>query len=411
MPDVTYDLDYSDDIARLAKHPGYTTLPPRTTTRYLTLHYSGVVYADRSHAAELNRILNEARYQLHHDYSGNGSGSYPDGLLYDCVILSDGTCVRTRARPQQLWHCGNATGNAQSYSLHLMLGPGQDATPAQWQRVLRVIDEVRAAHAFPARHIVGHCEWPRRAGAPQPSAIYRVLPDQSECPGRVLHARLAQARAAASTPPVPFYSADSAILGLPRATLAQATAYILSRPHGNYTDADIRDVILPAYWETCLAVGVDPILAIAQMSHEGALVAFWGKRPQRNPAGIGVTGHARETAPVNQDGWAYNPERERWERGVSFATWKDDGIPAHVGRLLAYVLPVGIGTPAQRALIEKALTYRVLPRYFHGTAPTLKQLGRIHNPKGNQGAGWASPGAVYGAKIAEVANAIARMPV
>lgn len=391
MADFTADIDYSDDIARLEKHRGYTVLPPRRETNYLTLHYSGVGNTDRSHTAELNRILNEARYQLHHDYSGNGSGAYPDGLLYDCVILSDGTCVRTRAHPQQLWHVGNTLGNAESFSLHLMLGPGQDATPTQWQRVLRVMDEVRDHYTFPVAHIVGHCEWPRRKGAPRPSTSYQLLPEQSECPGRVLHARLAYSRAAASIAPIVAYTEHSALIGVPHATPGQAVAYILSRPHTNYTDDDVRNTIVPAYYATCRGVGVDPVLAIAQMIHEtGNLTSAKSRRPWRNPAGIGAT----------NDG----------AQGVGFASWKDDAVPAQIGRLLAYALPAGTGTPQQLALIEKALTYRGLPAACRGSAPILRFLGSGPNPV--RGCGWAgkddSEGMVYGAKIAEIANAIAR---
>lgn len=409
MADYTFDIDYSDDIARLEKHPGYTTLPPRLEIAYFTLHYSGVVSTDRSHDAELARILSEARYQLHHDYSGNGSSAYPDGLLYDCVILSDGTCVRTRARSQQLWHCGNVEGNAKSFAGHVMLGPGQDATPVQWQRVLRVIDEVRDAHTFPVRHIVGHCEWPRRNGEPRPSAVYTVLPEQSECPGRILHARLAQARAAASITPIAAYTADSPILSPPGATKEQALAWLDIRCRDErgrwscaYTRSDVA-FIVDEYWRQAPPLGLDPVKALSQSTRETSehypdpdndrdpyrpFSSRKAQRPQRNPAGIGAS----------NDGAA----------GVSFPTWKDDAIPAHLGRLLAYALPVGAGTPAQQAAITKALMYRELPDYMRGSAQTLKQLGRAHNLSGR--AGWADPGTEYGARIAEVANAIARMP-
>ena len=89
--------------------------------------------------------------------------------------------------------------------------------------------------------------------------------------------------------------------------------------------------------------------------------------------------------------------------GVSFATWQDDAIPAHIGRLLAYALPTGEGDAAQRHLMALALTYRALPDRVRGSAPTLKPLGRVHNPSG---LGWASPGTQYGARIAIIANRI-----
>jgi hypothetical protein len=161
---------------------------------------------------------------------------------------------------------------------------------------------------------------------------------------------------------------------------------ILDQPHGEYTDEDIAIGIIPAYFTICQDVGVDPVLAIAQMILEtGNLTSFWSARPRRNPAGIGVTGEPGA--------------------GVSFPSWANDAIPAHVGRLLAYALPVEQGTPTQQALIAKAVLYRPFPRELRGTASMLRQLGAAHNPTGR---GWATPGTDYGARIAEIANRIAR---
>src|SRR2546430_1484908 len=114
-------------------------------------------------------------------------------------------------------------------------------------------------------------------------------------------------------------TADSPILNSPQATPQQCSHYILSRPHGEYTETDIAGVIVPAYFAVCARAGVDPLLVIAQMIHEtGNLCSAWSARPHRNPAGLGVTGEPG--------------------KGLSFPTWKDDAIPAHVGRLLAYAL-------------------------------------------------------------------------
>jgi len=187
----------------------------------------------------------------------------------------------------------------------------------------------------------------------------------------------------------------------------QAVAYILSRPHDNYSDDDVRTTIAPAYFALCVDVGIDPILAVAQMIHEtGNLTSFWSARPQRNPAGIGVNSRKQVEQPADTTDWAFNTQRQMWEMGLSFKTWKDDAIPAHIGRLLAYALPRGAESAAQRELIERAMAYRTLPDKLRGTAPTLKPLGKAHNPAGD---GWASPGADYGARIAEVARQIIAM--
>lgn len=196
----------------------------------------------------------------------------------------------------------------------------------------------------------------------------------------------------------------SPILTPPSAGVAQITAAVLARPTGEYTENDIRGVIIPAYYELCAGVGVDPVLAIAQMIHEtGNLTSFWASRPQRNPAGIGVNGRKQAERPADATNWAYNTQRQQWEMGLSFATWKEDAIPAHIGRLLAYALPRGAENEAQRNLIARGLSYRALPDVMRGSAPALKMLGKAHNPTGQ---GWASPGNDYGAKIAEIANRI-----
>ena len=199
MP-LEYDLDYSDEIAALPKHAGYTVLPVRTGETHVTLHYSGVVYSKTDRAGQLQRILNEASYQLSHNYGTASAPAYPDGLLYDIVILDDGYRVLTRAKPVQLWHCGNATGNKRSWAVHLMLGPSQDATAAQWAATVDVIEQLCALSSVPRSNVVGHNEWPRHDGTPVPSAVYTVLPEQSECPGKVLHKRLADWRAQPTDP-------------------------------------------------------------------------------------------------------------------------------------------------------------------------------------------------------------------
>jgi hypothetical protein len=192
----------------------------------------------------------------------------------------------------------------------------------------------------------------------------------------------------APAPTEPSISKDSSIIEQPRASAAQAARYMLARPHGNYTDADITRAILPVYWEVCRSVEVDPLIAVAQVIHEtGNLTSWWSQRPRRNPAGIGVNG---------QPGV-----------GLSFPSWKDDAIPAHIGRLLAYALADGQATPRQRGLIATAMHWRPLPAKVRGSAPTLEALGEAHNPSG---AGWASPGDQYGAQIAKIASAIQREP-
>ncbi|GAB4207490.1 MAG: glucosaminidase domain-containing protein [Roseiflexaceae bacterium] len=192
-------------------------------------------------------------------------------------------------------------------------------------------------------------------------------------------------------------TADAPILAAPRGAPEQCVRFLLARPHGEYTEQDIAGVIVPAYFAACTSAGVDPVVAIAQLVHEtGCLTSWWSQRPRRNPAGIGVTGRSNSQQPA-RGAWA---ERDGvWYEGVSFATWKDDAIPAHVGRLLAYTLRDEQAAPPQLTMITRALGYRPLPAAKRAVAATLRGLGGT----------WAVPGTTYGEALARIANRILAM--
>jgi hypothetical protein len=164
------------------------------------------------------------------------------------------------------------------------------------------------------------------------------------------------------------------VLGLPTLTWAQAVTAYQGRDAGEYTSGDVRS-ILADYCRFGCSVGVDPLVSIAQLTLETAwLTSWWAARPRRNPAGIGVTG-----APG---------------AGVSFPTWQH-AVRAHVGRLAAYAIPVGAGTPEQEELITEALKWRALPDANRGRVHTMADLaGR-----------WAAD-PLYGDSLARVANVI-----
>ena len=195
---------------------------------------------------------------------------------------------------------------------------------------------------------------------------------------------------------------DSPIIAQSTGSPVQAVRYVLARPHGEYSDESV-DTIVRAYWAQCAAVGVDPVMVVAQLIHEtGGLAAWWAQRPRRNPAGIGVTGHsvsreAFEASPARYPdrSWAWGADGRRRE-GCSFGSWAGESVPAHVGRLLAYALPAGQGTIAQQALIAVALRARALPASYRGAAPTWRGLdGR-----------WAVPGTVYSDRTPQGAESI-----
>jgi hypothetical protein len=115
--------------------------------------------------------------------------------MYDFVVLSDGAVIALQPDRPILWHAGNVIANTTSWSVHVLLGKGQDLTVAQKVSVIRLFVALAQRGKFPPGNVYGHCEWPRDTGAAKPSAIYTVQPGQSACPERVLHTHLVQYRA------------------------------------------------------------------------------------------------------------------------------------------------------------------------------------------------------------------------
>ncbi|HMQ31752.1 MAG TPA: hypothetical protein PKD53_13580 [Chloroflexaceae bacterium] len=187
------------------------------------------------------------------------------------------------------------------------------------------------------------------------------------------------------------------MLAAPSGTREQAIAWLAARAT-QYTRYDIEQIVA-AYARIGDEAGVDWFLAIAQSAHEtGSLTSWWCARPRRNPAGIGVTGAAIPGSPDQPPGQHWVWDGSVWREGVSFAAWDGEAIGAHLGRLLAYVLPIGSGNDRQRALIDHALAYRPLGLQNRGVALTYPDLnGR-----------WAWPGSEYGQRILDLA---ARMRV
>jgi hypothetical protein len=198
-------------------------------------------------------------------------------------------------------------------------------------------------------------------------------------------------------PPTPVPTpipGDVPILGISNGTVEQAIAWIAPRADESYSDDAIREIV-QAYQSIGTNVGMDWFVALAQMCHEtGHLTSFWSQRPQRNPAGIGVTGVWQNDQPADTNGWAYNTQRSRWERGLSFASWAGEAIPAHLGRLLAYALTDQQANPTQLQLIQYALSFRGITNTNRGVAPTWVGLnGR-----------WAVPGTTYGQTLLALAE-------
>jgi hypothetical protein len=175
----------------------------------------------------------------------------------------------------------------------------------------------------------------------------------------------------------------------------QAIAWLATRAV-TYTLYDIT-MIVQVYQSLGETVDIDWFLALAQCSHEtGGLTSWWSQRPRRNPAGLAVTGVMVDGTPDAPPGvdWAWDGSLAKWRAGMSFDSWETGSIPGHLGRLLAYALPEGAGTPEQQALIGAALSRRGLPPQYRGVAPTITGLnGR-----------WAYPGVGYGESILDLAR-------
>lgn len=194
--------------------------------------------------------------------------------------------------------------------------------------------------------------------------------------------------------PGPWPNEQGFLLATHSGTRAQAIAW-LTRYANQYNAVDITTIV-NAYARIGNEAGVDWFLALAQCAHEtDSLSSWWCARPRRNPAGIAVTGRTLLAPPDAPPGvnWAWDDSLQLWREGASFAAWDSDAVRAHLGRLLAYALPVGSGNPAQQALIAYALQVRPLSSSSRGVAWTITDLnGR-----------WAVPGNEYGQRILSLA--------
>ncbi|HEV2256726.1 MAG TPA: N-acetylmuramoyl-L-alanine amidase [Streptosporangiaceae bacterium] len=219
------------------------------------------------------------------------------------------------------------------------------------------------------RKISGRADYGTKAGEAIAQAVCEHFGKSFVPP----HAAQPVAATGASTSKV---SPSSALMAAPRGTVAQVTAYLLARPHGAYSQAEVQ-AIAADYFTVAGPLGLDPLIAASQMIEETAhLSSFWSQPPRHNMAGIGVTGEQGV--------------------GLSFPT-ATEGIRAQIGRLLAYALKPGTETPGQSSLIAEALSFRPLPDDRRGVAPTLAGLA---------GPGRWAADPQYADKIAWLANQI-----
>lgn len=326
----------------------------------------------------------------------------PDsGVSTHYYVCRDGTIYQLVSDNRTAWHAGKATiTNEQSIGVETEHTTDPDLPiqhtdwpSAQLDALTWLLNDKRDMYQIPLSRIVSHRAIALPAGRKSDPAHAPLAPEP---------AFRAWVAALAKTDPAPHYTEQSPILARgiqPDAATVRAWIPVTgSAPQA----AEIGD----AYHAVCEAGRVEVTLAVAQMLHETARrSSFWAQYPRNNPAGIGVNGQTRpasDARPAPHDLWHLDAQAGVWRMGCAFTSWGYRGIRAQVGRLLAYTLSADAQmTPAQADLIDYALSVRALPDDARGSAQTIKQLGRAHNPSGF---GWADPGDQYGRALARLAN-------
>jgi N-acetylmuramoyl-L-alanine amidase len=247
------------------------------------------------------------------------------------------------------------------------LSPRDDLGFLNHTSMVAMIPEISFVDNNTDRQISGRPDYASKAG----EAIAQAICEHLAKPFIAPHA--AQPATATGTATV---SPSSTLMAAPRGSAAQVAAYLLARPHGAYSQAEVQ-AIAGDYFAVAGPLGLDPLIAASQMIEETAhLSSFWSQPPRHNMAGIGVTGEPGA--------------------GVSFPT-ATEGVRAQIGRLLAYALKPGTETPGQLSLIQEALSFRPLPDDRRGVAPTLAGLA---------GPGRWAADPQYADKIARLANQV-----
>jgi len=364
----------------------------RSLTRYIVVHHAAALYPSPT---GLEDVLSVHRYHLSRGWGGIG-------YHWACAeIVNGGEVAIYQCSDPDLIRAHVAWRNHESVGIAALTNFGAEIPDQKWIDAL-AHGIARLMDRYPNAVVVGHREIALSAQQSPDGKNWGTT-----CPGvawdqwkPILMDRVRALQTVAPT----RYTPDSPLLAPSDMAPDGVIAYLNGRWDRCYDPAGIATIIT-AYHKQATRLGLDWMLAVAQMVHEtGYLTSFWSQRPQRNPAGIGVTGEFQTHAPADRVGWAYNTQRKRWEKGISFPSWADHAIPAHLGRLLAYALKEGEGSPDQQAAIANALRVRPLPAAFRGVAPTLAGLvGTWANP------GWSfvnGKRVTYAEKIAEIANAL-----
>ncbi|MBN1484991.1 MAG: N-acetylmuramoyl-L-alanine amidase [Chloroflexia bacterium] len=367
----------------------------RGATRYLVVHHAAALYPSDSGIDDV-RIV--ASYHI--------NGRRWPGIGYHICLAEEyqgGPIARYNVSDLNLQRAHVAWRNHEAIGICCLTDFGSKPPEEKWIAALtEVLRELK--QLYPQAEIVGHRDIAYDAASSPDGKSW-----STSCPGArwpEWKGELLARVAGGFPPPLERITPYTTLISQPRVTPVQCTRYILSRPHGDYSSYAVSAIIVPVYFRVGEIAGIDPLLAMAQMIHEtGNLTSWWSQRPRRNPAGIGVTG-----ASIAQDlgdplHWAWNEDRQVYYAGLSFDSWAEYSIPAHIGRLLAYAMPLESPlTAEQQDLLDYALSVRPLPNDLRGCAPTLNGLVGT----------WASPGkqvidgqvVTYADRLSDIANRI-----
>lgn len=360
----------------------------RKVTNYIVVHHAAALYPQKT---GIEDVMAVHRYHLSKGWSGIGYHMALAEFTQGGEVAGYRTSDPDLVRAQVAWRNGESVG------VSALTNFGQDVPAPKWLEALAAaVADLKLR--YPRAVVVGHKEIAYDAQHSPDGKNWTTLCPGSQWP-RWKPQLLSRVDQILNVIGRVTYTPDSLLLKTskldPRATIA-----MLAQQENRVYDIVGIGTIITAYREQATELGLDWVLAVAQMLHEtGYLTSFWSRRPQRNPAGLGVTGVSQKVKPDDARIWAYNPDRKQWEIGLSFADWVKESIPAHLGRLLAYALHEGEGTQQQQQAIRKALTVRDLPVPLRGSAPTLNGLEGT----------WASPGTTYADSLAAVANRLVRL--
>lgn len=317
----------------------------------------------------------------------------PNGTSIHVLIEKDGTCIKMVDELQSAHHVGYSEyrENGVVYSKHGPLTCNMISLGIELENTNSGHDPYPEAQLRAAAWYIR--EWRKRFGN-IPVIMHRDIDTQGKSDAAGIQVADVL-KFLAEDEVVQAVNPQSNILSLPRATAVQAANYMTRRGvDKSYTSFDVA-LIASHYWIWGQRVGVDPLVAVAQMVHEtGNLNSWWSLRQRRNPAGIGVTGESKFAVLRPGADWQWNGLK--WVRGYAFADW-EASAKAHLGHLLLYALPgTTMPSEAQAQCLAADPRRAGFPVGYRGAAAQLVGLnGR-----------WAVPGTFYADAISTIANAI-----